>query len=166
MKTFYIGIDLGGTNIKAALVSKTGQLSHSLSHPTQARSGKLKIIANTLDLVEQLLAQPGKCLGIGLSWPSTSNQPLSNVEIKKILRKKYSLPVVYENDANLFTLGEAVYGQGKKYSTVVCLTLGTGLGCGVVDKGQLYVGRSGVSEIGHTIIYFDGHKCVCGSRRI
>lgn len=164
MKQAYIGFDVGGTNIMAALVSKQGKILASANKPSQTKAGKKQIAKNVLDVIEELLKKDIKCLGICLTWPSKANMPLSLGEIKNIISKKYKLPLFYENDANLFTLTEAIWGQGKIDKVVVGVTLGTGIGCGVVENKKIFNGRGLASEFGHVSINFDGPKCKCGHR--
>ena len=84
MKKAYIGIDGGGTNIAAGLVSKQGRVLELISHPTQAKQGKSRVIKNTLKVLEEFLIADIECLGISLAWPAPSNMPLGGLEIRKI----------------------------------------------------------------------------------
>jgi len=164
MEQAYIGFDVGGTNIAAGLVSQSGEVLKVVSVPAQTNKGKKQIAKNTLKVLDELLSSDIKCLAICLAWPSPANMPLTISEIKKIISQKYKYPLFSENDANLFTLAEALIGQGKQYKTVVGITLGTGLGCGVVDNKQIFNGRGQASEFGHISLNFNGPKCVCGNR--
>ena len=163
MKKAFIGFDVGGTNIAAGLVSKQGKILDLTSHPTQAKKGKQQIAKNTLKVLDELLSGDVECLGLCLAWPGKSNVPLIGQEIKKIISKKYKYPVYLENDANLFTLAEAFIGQGKNKRVVVGITLGTGVGSGVVIDKQLYGTQGYNPEFGHISINFDGPKCKCGN---
>lgn len=160
----YIGLDVGGTNIEAGLVSQQAKILKLISHPTDTKQGKKQIAKNTLKIIDELLSSGIKCLGICLAWPGQANMPLTVAEISKIIKQKYKYPLFFENDANLFTLTEALIGQGRKYKTVVGLTIGTGIGCGVVDSKQIFNGRGKASEFGHVSLNFDGPKCICGNR--
>jgi glucokinase len=163
MKQVFIGFDVGGTNIEAGLVAKSGQILATNSHATQNRLGKKQIAKNVIKVAEDLLSSQVKLKGIVLGWPSVVNLVLSGQEIKNILQKKFRVPIILENDANIFALSEAIIGQGKKYSTVVGLTLGTGVGSALVIDKKLYHGRGKASEFGHVSLNFDGPKCVCGN---
>jgi len=163
MKEVFIGFDVGGTNIVGGLISKQGKILSSQSHPTQNNLGKKQIARNVIKIAEGLLGDNFKCIGIGLGWPSTVNICLSDKEIKVILEKKFKVPVFFDNDANLFAYSEALIGQAKKYSVVVGVTLGTGLGCGLIVDKKIYHGKGGASEFGHVSINLDGPKCACGS---
>lgn len=164
MPKTYLGFDVGGTNIEGGLVSNTGRIIKLSSLPTQADLGKKQTAHNVVKVAEELLATNPNCLGIGLGWPSVANVPLTGPVIKKILEKKIKLPVILNNDANLFTLAEATIGQGKKYSIVVGLTFGTGVGAGLVIDREIYSGRGLASELGHITLNFKGPKCKCGNR--
>lgn len=164
MKKVFIGFDAGGTNIAAGLVSRQGEILDLISCPSQTKQGKKQVAKNILKILEELLSKDVECLGISLAWPGTSNMPLRALEIKKIINKKYKYPVYLENDANLFTLAEALIGQGKKYKTVIGITLGTGVGCGLVDNKKIFNGRGKASEFGHVSLNFEGPKCKCGNK--
>ncbi|OGY93362.1 MAG: hypothetical protein A2406_00010 [Candidatus Komeilibacteria bacterium RIFOXYC1_FULL_37_11] len=164
MRQAFIGFDVGGTNIAAGIVSPHGRILKFISHPAEAKKGKKQIAQNTLLVLDSLLKSNISCLGLCLAWPSPANMPLTLEEIKGIINKKYRYPIYFENDANLFTLAEALIGQGKKYKTVVGLTLGTGIGCGVVDNKKIFNGRGLASEFGHVSLNFNGPVCVCGQR--
>jgi glucokinase len=164
MKKAFIGFDVGGTNIAAGLVSKQGQILALASHPAQIKKGKKQIAKNTLKILDELLSKNVECLGISLAWPGKSNMPLTLEEIRKIFSKKYKYSIFSENDANLFTLAEALVGQGKLYKTVVGITLGTGIGAGLVDNKKIFNGRGKASEFGHVSLNFNGPICKCGNR--
>lgn len=165
MKKYYLVFDVGGTNLEGALASSVGSLSYYQSRPSQNHLGKRRVAKNVCTLVEQVgAAAQGNISAMVLGWPSRANMCLSGPEIKKVLEKKFRRPVVLDNDANLFALGEAVGGQGKKYRYVVGLTMGTGIGCGLVIDKKLYYGQGGASEFGHVTIDYRGPRCSCGSR--
>ena len=159
MKKVFIGFDVGGTNIAAGLVSRQGRIFDVVSQPTQASKGKKQVIKNTLKILDELLDKDIECLGVCLAWPGKSNMPLSGLEIKRLIKKKYKYPVFLQNDADSFTLSEALLGQGKKYKRVFGITLGTGVGSGLVVDKKLIAGL----EFGHTSMNFNGPKCACGN---
>jgi glucokinase len=162
-KTF-LGFDVGGTNIKGGLVTSQGKIIKLVSVPTQNHLGKKQIAEKVLRVTTELLAGHKKdCRAIGLGWPSQTNVCLPGKTIKKILEKKFKLPTILENDANLFAFYEALLGQGKKYSWIVGVTLGTGVGGGLIIKNKIYAGKGGTVELGHMIMNFDGPRCQCGS---
>jgi len=163
MKQVLISFDVGGTNIKASLIATSGRVLVSSFEPTKNNLGKNKIIEEVICLADDLLVGQVRLKGVALAWPSTVNLSLSGQEMKNILQKKFKVPVILENDANVFTLAEAKLGQGKKYKVVVGLTLGTGVGCGLVIDKKIYHGAGQASEFGHVSLNFSGPKCACGN---
>lgn len=157
MKT-YLCLDVGGTNTKAALILSNGKINHWESTPTKRN----KIENTILTLVTKLLAIEPNCSAISLAYPYPINISLSPNKIKKIIIKKFAIPVYLNNDANLFTLYEATLGVGRKYQNVVGITLGTGVGGGLCLNKIIYQGKKNALEIGHTTINFPGPKCRCG----
>ena len=167
-----VGVDLGGTNIKAALVAKKGKIIKKYETATEAKKGTKTVINNIISAINEV--KFGKILAIGIGSPGPMdykngiitnpvNLPFRNVPLKKILQKKFSLPVFLDNDANCFALGEAIFGAGKKYQNVVGITLGTGVGGGVIIDKKIYSGRSNAAELGHMTIKFDGLKARSGN---
>ncbi len=136
MKT-YLCIDVGGTNIKAALILSNGKIYYWTSTPT-----KINEIENIIiTLVARLLLIEPNCSAISLAYPYPINISLSPDKIKNILIKKFSLSVYINNDANLFTLYESEIGLGKKYKNVIGITLGTGVGSGLCINKKIYQGK-------------------------
>lgn len=159
----YLGIDMGGSNVKGGLVTPHGKIIKQFILPTP-RSRRNKDIVFTVNKVVEYLINFQRPFGIGLGWPGTANVPLKGKIMKKVLEKKFKLPVLLENDANCFALGEALLGKGKKYSIVLGITIGTGIGCGLVINKKIYRGKGRASELGHTTFDFQGPVCECGSR--
>ncbi|MBR9691269.1 ROK family protein [Candidatus Woesearchaeota archaeon] len=156
-----IGVDIGGTEIKAGIVSNNKILRKIV---VKTGSNKKEIIKNMLDCVEVLFDKKIEGIGIGSPGPAdyskgvlgdTPNMPLKGVNLKKIVFNKFRKKVVMDNDANCFVLGEAARLKKKN---VVGLTLGTGVGGGIVINGELYRGRGNAGELGHCTIKFDGKK--------
>lgn len=176
-KKYYAGIDLGGTFIKCGIVSSEGELLAKEKIPTDSARGYEEIARDMADLVRRLEERAGiRAEAVGVGSPGTvdskngivvySNNiawkdvPLGN-EIEKIL----GVPVYLTNDANAAALGESYMGAGKDYDNIVLVTLGTGVGGGIVLDGKLYEGgHSAGAEIGHTVIRMNGEKCTCGRR--
>lgn len=167
-----IGVDLGGTSIKAALVSQKGKIIKKCEIPTEAEKGAKAVISNIISSIEKV--KDGKILGIGIGSPGPMdykkgvitnpvNLPFKNVPLKKIIKNKFNVSVFLDNDAKCFTLGEAVFGKGKKCGNVVGITLGTGFGCGLVVNKKIYHGRGNATEFGHTTIKHDGIKSKSGN---
>lgn len=164
MAKYYIGIDGGATNIKAGIVDSNGKLLHFLSTPTQSDLGKKQVVENVVSIIDDLLNLKYKIAGIGLAWPGKTNISIDVNELKKILNKKYKLKIVSGNDADLFTLGEALCGAGKNKKVVLGITLGTGVGSGLVLNKQLYNPNGLTPEFGHVSLNPKGPKCLCGNR--
>jgi glucokinase len=177
---YYIGIDLGGTFIKGAVVSDSGEMLASDKIPTERALGPEKVIANIAGLSEKLLTLSGKTkadiVGIGIGVPGmidgkrgvvvySANFGWRNSNITEPLEKLTGLPVRITNDANAAALGETKFGVAKKYKNTLLLTLGTGVGGGAVIDGKLFEGNQGAgAEFGHSVIEFGGEPCACGRR--
>jgi glucokinase len=153
-----IGVDLGGTNIRAGIVDR-GATLRKLSEPCRAGMSEQVILGQLKAMISALLV-PG-VEGIGIGVPSVvdvergivynaANIPSwKEVHLKSILEKEFRLPVAVNNDCNCFALGEYHFGAGKAYQNIVCLALGTGVGAGIIINGQLYTGHNaGAGEIG------------------
>ena len=178
----FIGLDLGGTNIKAALVNtETGEISNIQSTPTHAREGYDAVIAQMARLIELIISDGNAAQsavgGVGVGVPGVvdidrgrtlflTNLPgqWRNVPVAEKLGKLTGLPVALINDARAMTLGEWKYGAGNGVDTCACYTLGTGIGGGLILNGQLHLGIGGAAgELGHVCIDLSGPKCGCGS---
>jgi glucokinase len=165
-----IGIDLGGTNIKAALVDKEKGFVHTSSVPTHADMGKDHVFDRIADSVNDLLSlAKDKPIGIGMGLPgmvsmdrktvkSPPNLPgWKNENVYDELKKRTGLDSVIENDANLAALGSARYGQGEHFDSFIMITLGTGVGGGIIFENKIYRGTTGMAaELGHVIIDYHG----------
>jgi glucokinase len=170
----YLGIDWGGTYIKVGLVNKEGQLKKKIVCSSESLKNKDVFLKKIEDILKK--NNKFKIKGIGIGAPGIidlkkgfiyylPNIPgWENYPLKDILTKRLSLPVVIDNDANLFALAEARLGAAKGASRAVFLTLGTGLGGAVIINGKLLEGRNTALELGHVPISLKGKKCSCGSR--
>ena len=167
-----VGVDLGGTNIKAGLANLKGKLIKKISIPTQAKKGSKVVFNNITKAIEAVLSPYTKEIGLGS--PGTVNHesgvvlyspnlPLKNFFMKNRLERMFKLPAHVENDANCFALEEAIFGAGKKYDNVIGVTLGTGLGGGIVFNKKIYHGRGHAGEIGHMTIDYNGLKSSFGN---
>ncbi len=183
MKNYYIGIDLGGTNIKAALVNTlTGEISATTSIPTQSREGYDAVIANMGKLVESIVAASGiapeNIGGVGIGVPGEidmergitlflTNLPgqWRNVALAEKLKALTGFNVSLINDARAMTFAEWKFGAGKGVETAAFYTLGTGIGGGLIINNKLHLGIGGAGgELGHVIVDLYGDACGCGSR--
>ena len=178
-----IGIDLGGTNIKSVLLdAATGKVLHSEQSDTQAGRGVAAVVANIASAIRQQLPvaknQQRRVVAIGVGSAglvdkgvvrTSPNLPgwQSEVPLLRLLTKELkgsTIPVVIENDVNTMILAEQRLGAAKGFAHVIGLTLGTGVGGGIILNGRLYRGsRGGAGELGHTVICKDGPKCLCGN---
>jgi len=171
----HIGIDLGGTNIAAAFVDEDGTITKRASLPSNAAGGPNAVIDGLMNVCEVLLRDAaGTPETIGIGVPGTVNNeagevvftpnlPFHNINVTSGLKNKYGCPVHLGNDANCAALGETVSGGAKGAQDVVFVTLGTGIGGGIILGGRLLTGLSGAaSELGHMVIVAGGRKCGCG----
>lgn len=178
---YYIGIDLGGTNIAVGIVDESFKIVKKGSTPTLVNRDPELIIADMGKLCLELLAETGigleevVCAGIaapGSVNPRTgiieyaNNLPFLRFPIADTLRKYLPVRKVFlENDANAAALGEAVGGAAKGKRLSVMITLGTGVGGGVIIDGKIYSGFNYAgAELGHTVIEYNGRQCSCGRK--
>jgi len=181
MSEMFVGIDLGGTNIKIGLFDSELKLLSKTSVATKADMGPEVVIGKMAQTVEKLIAEAGLSLhdvvavGIGTPGPakytegviikSTNMPTFKNVPICRMLNEKLGTPIVFDNDANVACWGEYAVGAGKGVKDMVFFTLGTGIGGGIISNGELVHGcDENAAELGHMIIYPDGRNCNCGQR--
>jgi glucokinase len=184
MKKAVIGIDLGGTNIKSVLLAlPSPRILYRGSRPTQAQAGVARVVENIALEIESRLSDAQnagyqvKSAGIGSAGlvdrgvvRNSPNLPgwQGAVPLKRLLEKrlfKHRLQITIENDANAFVVAEQRLGAAKGLDNVIGLTLGTGVGGGIIINGRLYRGASGgAGELGHMAIKSDGPKCKCGNQ--
>lgn len=171
-----IAIDIGGTEIKYGLVSLRGEVIFSSSLLTEASKGVEQLLEKIFKIVEELKSE--KVLGIAVSATGQIDGAIGKVvggidlipgwigtNLVEILEKKYELPAILENDVNCAALGEMWMGAAKGKENFLCLTIGTGIGGGVVLKGELLRGENSVAaEFGHIQIVKNGVQCGCGNR--
>ncbi len=181
MKDLFIGIDLGGTNVKVGCIDSNLKLLCKISEPTNAEMGPNAVIDTICNTVYKLLGKNNISIddvrGIGAGAPGPSkikegiiiaapNMPnFRNIPIKALLSQKLGKPTVYENDGNAACWAEYVAGAGKGADDMLFFTLGTGIGGGVICNGELVHGyNDNASELGHIIIHKDGRPCGCGQQ--
>lgn len=161
-----IGIDVGGTKIKAVCASEQGEVLKRVTELTPSNNVNEKLASILRELVSPDVA--GICFGVagvidrkrGVVLESPNIPGINNMPIKEIFEKEFSLPVIVENDANAYAYGEKWVGTGKGFDDFVAITLGTGLGSGLIYKGRLF---QGAMEAGHMVIEPHGRFCTCGS---
>jgi glucokinase len=176
-----IGIDLGGTNVKTAVVSREGRVMGKDSRPTDAEKGLDAVLAKMTEGVDAALqaANLGRSdvLAVGIGAPGPMNWQTgvvfappnlpgwSNVPLAELMHERLGISVYVDNDANAACYGEFWLGVGRNVDSMILLTLGTGVGGGLVLMGQLLRGPDGTAgEIGHICVERDGRQCNCGAR--
>ncbi|TCL64087.1 ROK family protein [Rhizobium sp. BK251] len=179
MQRIAIGIDLGGTQVRAALVDERGNLIARCEERTDAQGGPDRILAQIRGLADELVAtsKPSAIVGIGVSAPgpidtvagiATSIPTLSgftDFPLREELQKRFSFPVSLENDGIAAAIGEWQFGAGKGVDNLVYVTVSTGIGGGVVSDGRVLRGRKGMAaHIGHMSVMPNGEPCPCGNR--
>lgn len=170
----YIGIDVGGTAIKGVIIDENGSLFGESSVPT---AGGKQIVNGIVALCNRLKGLSNaeiKGIGIGCAGVINSaegkvvlakNLSLEDFPIVELLQKEINAPIKITNDANAAALGEAKFGAGKNYKNSILVTLGTGVGGGIVIDNKLFEGnKSAGAEIGHMVIKHGGEMCSCGRR--
>jgi glucokinase len=175
----YIGIDIGGTNIKGVLTDKNGSILSFIKISTEKKAEEIENgicdIVNNFKNYSTTLSKKIKAIGIGAAGAinkekgiiiTSANIPAwRKYPFVKIIENKTEIKTFLENDATAAVIGELWQGNGKKFSNWIMLTLGTGIGGGVVIGGKLYTGRSGgAMEAGHTTIDYKGRQCPCGNK--
>lgn len=175
-----IGIDIGGTTTKIGLVDIHQKLIASQVMETRAKRPAEEVIGEIAERTLALLEDQGiamdQCIGAGIGMPGTidskkgivkysNNIQWENVDLVKIMGQYLPIPIRIANDADCAALGEAVAGAGKECQDVIMLTLGTGVGGGIILDGKIYEGKGlGGSELGHMVIVENGEPCTCGRK--
>ncbi len=181
MKQLFIGVDLGGTNLRCAVIDDKNEIISRFERPTEAFNGHEAVIGKIVDGVENVIQQAGckasdiAAVGIGVPGPinqkegivySTPNMPgWNNVPLAEIVKARTGLTTCIENDANCAGWGEFVAGAGAQYRHMLMVTLGTGIGGAIIMDGRLHIGRDGAAgELGHVCIEMNGRQCGCGAK--
>jgi glucokinase len=182
MVRFVLGIDIGGTNLVVGSVAEDGSsMVASASEPTQSEAGATAVVDRLVALAERAIATtrreaPGaEILGVGVGAPGpldtkrgvvllTPNLGWVNMPLRQLIHDRLGLPAALDNDANCAVLGEWWVGAARGARHAIGITIGTGIGGGLIIDGQLYHGASDVAgEIGHTTIDTEGRRCKCGN---
>ncbi len=180
MNRFSIGVDLGGTNLRIAAVDEQGALVEKVTLGTRISLGPDRVIGDMCEAIERISEKyrdSAPLIGIGVGVPGiidvqtglvreSPNLPgFVDYPAGAAIEQRLKTVVILENDANVAALGEKLLGAGKDYSDVAILTLGTGVGGGLVLGGAIWRGANGMAgEFGHTTVEPDGHPCGCGNR--
>jgi len=175
-----IGVDVGGTNLRFALVAESGEILLRERTQTLIHLGREAFIerlaggiSGMQSAAEQLgykadavgMGIPGLIAGSGLVLSSVNLQAINGLNLKSVIAQVTGLPVVAVNDANASAYGEKRYGAGRAFDSLLLLTLGTGVGSGLILNGLLWTGADGVAaEYGHATVEPDGLPCHCGNR--
>ena len=180
MPEYSIGVDLGGTNLRAAAISTSGEVLSSISGRAQLSAGRDAVISDMVSAIVKLRDELGAAhslAGIGMGVPGfiliekgiivgSNNLPaFEGYALRDDIERQLGTTVVLENDANAAALGEKWIGAGKDVDDLVLLTLGTGIGGGIIAGGRVLHGHVGMAgEIGHMTVVPDGNPCGCGNR--
>ena len=176
MDKFYVGVDIGGTNIKLGVIDSAGNIIKKSKFSIEDDTTFSVVIAKIIDNINEIISDiPIELVGgIGLGIPGlidtknglvvcSGNLNWTNEDVLTPLKNAFSYPIKIANDANVAALGEAKFGVGKAYSTSVFITLGTGVGSGIIIDGKIYDGNLGAgAELGHMVIEANGRPCTCG----
>ena len=176
----YIGIDIGGTNLKAGLVDGEGRLLATRKMKVAGIADPAALAWTIHALVQDLCRDDGCDMGeifsVGVGCPGaveirggsilyTCNLPLRNVPLRRLFHQLSDLPLYIENDANCAALAEYYVGGGRGSKRFITVTLGTSVGGGIIHNGKIFHGSNGMAgEVGHMSIQMDGEECPCGRR--
>lgn len=181
-KKYKIGVDVGGTNVKVALVDETGSIIFTDTVPTRAEMGYEYTISNMIKAIHDVIRESKTDMkdvkGIGFGFPGqidcdngivriAPNIPgWVNIPIADIVSKEFGVPVKVDNDVRCAALAELNYGAGKGATNMICITVGTGIGSGLIVNGKLVRGASNAAgELGHIKLQMEnGPLCGCGDR--
>ncbi|HLX82694.1 MAG TPA: ROK family protein [Terriglobales bacterium] len=180
MDKFSIGVDLGGTNLRIAAVDEQGKLVEKVTLGTRVSRGRDHVIADMCDAIQRMadkFKDTAPLLGIGIGVPGIIDMQTGLVRespnlpdwvdypARAVIEERLKAVVILENDANVAALGEKWLGAAKDFSDMAMLTLGTGVGGGLVLGGSIWRGANGMAgEFGHTTVEPDGYQCGCGNR--
>lgn len=177
MKDLYVGVDLGGTKIYTAIANDNGEILSEVIVKTEAEKGYEQIVEKIKNSIHKVIQDTDKervrAIGIGSPGPidrkngliaEPVNLPFLNFPIVEELEKEFGVETHLDNDANIATLAEHIFGQGKGKENMVYVTVSTGVGGGAILNGKIYRGStSNALEVGHTTINASGRRCNCGN---
>ncbi|MBQ4110778.1 MAG: ROK family protein [Clostridia bacterium] len=177
---YNIGIDLGGTNIATGIIDENCKMVAKISVPTLSERDFSEIVKDMAESINKLLKDNNISIdevnSIGMGIPGTLNSeeglivysnniPINNIPVVKMIKEYFDKPVYISNDANCAALGEVYAGAAKGRKNVIMITLGTGVGGGIIIDGKLYEGTASAgAELGHTILVLNGEQCTCGRK--
>jgi len=173
-----IGIKIGLDGIVAALVNLKGTVLYQISRSIPPKKDKKNVIKSVVEVIRNLVKEAridfGHVIGCGIGVSGLVDSSCGaliysailgwkNIQFKKLLEKEFNIPVFVDKDVNALALGERRYGAARGINNFVCITIGTGIGAGIILNGEIYHGNSGgAGELGHTIIDKNGPLCYCG----
>lgn len=179
-KKYIVGIDLGGTTIQTVLTDEDYNIVTKYKSDTLAEEGPAAVIGRMMDAIDHVLEESNlskkDLLGIGLGIPGlmdiekgislfAGNLSWENIQVLQPFKDRFQVPVYMDNDVRVNALGEWYFGAGRGVKNMVLITLGTGVGAGIIIDGKMLRGpQSAAGEVGHMIIVEDGPACTCGSR--
>jgi glucokinase len=172
MPDYSIGVDLGGTNLRIAAVDRQGELLEKITLGTQVALGRDQVVNDMCEAIQRLVAKyrhAGSLMGIGMETGMVHESPnlpdWADYPVRTEIERRLGTRVILENDANSAALGENWLGAAREVSDMAMLTLGTGVGGGLVLGRQIWHGMTGMAgEFGHTTVEPDGPRCGCGNR--
>ncbi len=175
---YSIGVDMGGTNLRAAAISRDGRLLDKISGKTELSEGRDTVIADMVEAIVKLrdLRSEGRLVGVGIGVPGfieiekglivgSNNLPeFEGFPVRDEIERRLGTQVILENDANAAALGEKWMGAGRDVQDLVLVTLGTGIGGGIISNGRILHGFLGMAgELGHMTVVPNGNPCGCGN---
>ncbi len=178
MDAYSIGVDLGGTNLRVAAIDSSGQVLNRVSVPAVYDAGPDRVVCDIVEIIQQVRARvDGSSLeGVGIGIPGfidmemgvvvgAANLPgFQGYPVRTHIEGELKIPIILENDANAAALGEMWMGAGRGIRDLLLITLGTGIGGGIIVDGKVLHGFLGMAgEIGHMTIFPDGNPCGCGN---
>ena len=179
MKSYAIGLDVGGTKIAAGLVNRDGQILHRLTTTAHAEQ-EPEVVITAIEqachaVIRQSRVDASDIEAVGLGFPGNTNGPAGIVlvssnlpawnhyPLRDVLARRLGIPVVLDNDTNMAVVGEHRYGAGRGAANVCYVTFSTGYGIGIIINNRLYAGHTGTAgELGHVVIDIGGPLCTCG----
>ncbi|WP_050606848.1 ROK family protein [Clostridium niameyense] len=176
---YVIGVDLGGTKINTALSNVEGNIVSKCTLPTNSYEGDIAVFERILNSIEEVInnskVDKENIISIGIGSPgpldykkgriiTTPNLPFKDFDIVSPIENKFGIKTYLDNDANVASIGEYIFGSGKESNNMIFVTVSTGIGAGAILNGKIYRGNtSNALEIGHTTLKKDGTKCNCGN---